>query len=115
MVTVTFEKKNNKLTLTLKGHAGQAEIGKDIVCASCSILAYTVARFVKAAEIEGDLIASPIVKLESGDTVISCEPAEEVYKMMQDIYMFAEVGYDLLAHNYPQFVELKPFGQPDEA
>ena len=40
MLKVTFEQKENKLTLKLEGHAGQADIGHDIVCASASILAY---------------------------------------------------------------------------
>lgn len=110
MVKVTFEKEDNKLTLNIDGHAGQADVGHDIVCASCSILAYTVAQFVKEAERQGDLKTPAIVKLERGDAVISCDPTEEVRKTMQDIYLFAEVGYDLLAHSYPQYVELKPFG-----
>lgn len=115
MVKVTFEEKDNKLTLTLKGHAGQAEIGKDIVCASCSILAYTVAQFVGEANYQGDLKSVPILNLASGDTVISCEPSEEIIHEMRNIYRFAEMGYHLLVYNYPQYVELTPFGQPDEA
>lgn len=110
MIKVSFEKEDDKLTLKIDGHAGQADVGHDIVCASCSILAYTVAQFVKEADRQGDLVDTPIIKLESGDAVISCEPMEEVRKMMQDIYLFAEVGYDLLAHSYPQYVELKAFG-----
>ena len=109
MVKVTFEQKGNNLILKLKGHAGQAEIGHDIVCASCSILAYTVAQFVKEAEARGDLKSPPILKLESGDTVIACEPSNEMIYTIQDMYLFAQMGYVLLAHDYPQFVELKPF------
>lgn len=115
MVKVTFEQINNRLTLRLKGHAGQAKIGKDIVCASCSILAYTVAEFVKEADKKGYLKSDPIIKLESGGAVISCEPVDELLIDIQNMYFFAEKGYELLAHNYPQFVELKQFGQPDEA
>ena len=115
MVKVSFEQKDNKLTLKVEGHAGQAEIGKDIVCASCSILAYTVAQFVKEANDSGYLKSSPTLKLESGDTYISCEPTEDILFEVQDAYLFAEKGYQLLAHNYPQYVELIPFGQPDEA
>ena len=109
MVKVTFEQKDNRLTLSVKGHAGQANIGNDIVCASCSILAYTVAQYVKTAESQGDLKESPVIKLESGDALISCEPKEEVYQILMSIYMFAEVGYNLLSHNFPQYVELKTF------
>ncbi len=115
MLKVTFEQKDRKLILRLEGHAGQADIGHDIVCASASILAYTVAQFVKEAEAQGDLKSPPELKLESGDTVISCEPSDELIYMMQDMYLFAEMGYHLLAYNYPQFVEVTPFSEPRKA
>jgi uncharacterized protein YsxB (DUF464 family) len=110
MLKVTFEKDENELTLRIAGHAGQADIGHDIVCASCSILAYTVAQLVNNADAVGDLKSPPEIKLESGDAVVSCIPTDEVYSTLLSIYMFAEVGYKLLAHNFPQFVELKSFG-----
>lgn len=109
MVNVTFEQKGNKLILQLKGHAGYAEIGKDIVCASCSILAYTVAQFVNESDRTGFLKSPPVIKLESGDTVISCEPVDELLIDIQNMYFFAEKGYSLLAQNYPQYVVLKQF------
>ena len=115
MVKISFEQINNKFNLTIKGHAGQADKGNDIVCASCSILAYIVAQFVKEAEYKGDLKSKPKVKMESGDTVISCEPTDNILTEMQNMYLFAEKGYQLLSYNYPQYVELKQFGQPDEA
>ena len=111
MLKVRFKDKDNKLTLKLDGHAGQADIGHDIVCASCSILAYTVAQLVKVAEAQGDLKNAPKVKLERGNAIIECEPTEEAYNGLLAAYMFAETGYNLLAHNYPQFVVLKPFGK----
>ena len=111
MLKATFEQEDYKLTLKLEGHAGQADIGHDIVCASASILAYTVAQFVKEAETSGYLKSLAKIELESGDSIISCEPKGEWLKDMQQIYLFAEKGYELLAHNYPQYVELKPFSR----
>ena len=110
MLNVAFEEKDGMLTLELKGHAGQADIGHDIVCASCSILAYTVAQLVTNAKGMGELKSLPEIKLEVGEGIISCEPTEESYSAIKSAYLFAEVGYNLLAHNYPQFVELKMFG-----
>lgn len=112
MLKVGFEQKEGKLTLILDGHAGQADIGHDIVCASCSILAYTVAQCVKDAEKRGCLKSPPEIVLDSGYSVISCKPTDDTLIDMQNIYLFAETGYNLLAHNYPQFVDLKQFGQP---
>lgn len=110
MLKVSFENDGTELTLRIVGHAGQADIGHDIVCSACSILAYTVAQLVKTADEVGDLKEPPEVKLESGNAIISCIPMEDTYSTILGIYMFAEVGYKLLAHNFPQFVELKSFG-----
>ena len=111
MLKVTFEEKDNKLSLKLEGHAGQADIGHDIVCASCSILAYTVAQIVKDAEARDLLKETAEIKLDVGDGVIVCEPKEEAYAEIEYAYYVAKVGYNLLAHNFPRFVELKMFGK----
>lgn len=108
MIKVTFTESGDKLSLRLEGHAGYAEHGKDIVCASASILAYTVAQFVTEAEHNGDLISPAQIQLESGDTFISCEPSKAILHGMQDMYSFAKMGYALLEHNYPQYVRLIP-------
>ena len=111
MVKVTFTESNKTLSLQLEGHAGQAEAGKDIVCASASILAYTVAQIVDMAQYEGGLKTDPIIDLESGEAVISCEPTDDRYAEMLHAYQVAEVGYILLVNSYPEYVELKSFGQ----
>ena len=110
MLKVTFEEKDGTLSLKVKGHAGQADVGHDIVCSSCSILAYTVAQIVKDYASEGKLKSDPTIKLESGDGEIICEPNRKAYSELQYAYCVAKVGYILLAHNYPQFVDLKVFG-----
>ena len=66
MIKVTFTESDNKPSLRLEGHAGYAEHGKDIVCASASILAYTVAQYVKYEDEHGTLKAPAEIKLESG-------------------------------------------------
>jgi uncharacterized protein YsxB (DUF464 family) len=110
MVKVTFVENDKRITLKIEGHAGQADKGHDIVCSACSILAYTVAQLVRTAKATGDLKAPPVINLENGDALISCEPWEHAYPTILSIYMYAEVGYKLLAHNYPQYVGLTPFG-----
>ena len=107
MVKVTFTETGNTLSLRLEGHAEYAEHGRDIVCASCSILAYTVAQFVMEAENKGDLASPPQIDLESGNTIISCEPNDDAaFSAIKYMYLFATVGYALLGHNYPQYVRL---------
>ena len=101
MLNVTFTTEGEKLSLRLEGHAGYAEIGKDIVCASASILAYTLAAIVENHGID------TYINLESGDTTIECVCTDHpLMDVIRDAFNFANVGYSLLAHNYPQYVRL---------
>ncbi len=115
MLNVVFTAKDDTITMVLNGHAGQADIGHDIVCSSCSILAYTVAQIVKTEEKEGSLKSKPVIVLNKGAAIISCEPKPEKYNELLHAFYVAEVGYTLLSHNYPQFVDFTPFGEPSEA
>ena len=105
-VTYTYDKDRRECALLVKGHAGQAEIGKDIVCASASILAYTIAQVIKGMERHGDLVEPPTLDLDKGDATIKCRAKDDYLfsELMQDFFVI-RTGYLLLAHNYPQFVE----------
>ncbi|MBR2478923.1 MAG: ribosomal-processing cysteine protease Prp [Clostridia bacterium] len=96
MISITFTNRGNRLSLRLEGHAGYAEHGKDIVCASVSILAYTLASFVNEVE-------NSTVDLTSADTTIECATTDET---VVNAYLYAKRGYELLAFNYPQYVRL---------
>ena len=113
MIKVKFaeNKANGSLSLKVKGHAGQAPEGHDIICASASILAYTVAQMVTDINSKGGLKKPPTVKLEKGDAVVTCHPKDETTAELLHTYFVAQVGYNLLAHNYPQFVEFKMLGK----
>lgn len=107
MIKVTFTERGKKLSLRLEGHAGYAEHGKDIVCASASILAYTLERNVKDVENLGYLASPPSIQMDSGDTIISCEAKGYAdFIVVKSMFTFAIKGYSLLAHNYPQYVRL---------
>ncbi len=110
MIKVKFmmDEEHRVILMTLKGHAGQAEHGKDIVCASASILAYTVAQIVKAMDHHGDLLGSPTILLDEGDAMISCQCRDpEDFGELVHTFFVASVGYSLLAHNYPEYVSLE--------
>ena len=101
------------ITLKLTGHAGQAEAGKDIVCSAASILAYTVAQALQFVYEEGGLKKKPHLKLEEGNTIIVAKPNEDTYAEVLHTFFVAQVGYHLLAHNYPQYVTLSSFGEAE--
>ena len=105
MITASISYNHELLELSLKveGHAGYDEEGKDIVCASASILAYTLAQMLSYYEggVESD------INLESGNTIISCKcKGLSPFTKAVHAFNFAETGYRLLAHNYPQYVRL---------
>jgi uncharacterized protein YsxB (DUF464 family) len=101
MITVTFTERGKNLSLRLEGHAGYAEYGNDIVCASASILAHTLALIVEMHGFDVN------INLESGNTTIECRCTDHpMMDVVRDAFNFANVGYALLAHNYPQYVRL---------
>ena len=71
MIQAVYYRRYNRLTVT--GHAGAAEPGHDLVCASASILAYTLAANVANMADNGQ-VREPIIKTMEGDTEISCKP-----------------------------------------
>lgn len=107
MIKVKIEKSEDgkTLILALEGHAGQAEVGKDIVCSAASILAYTTAQRVLMMKEEGKLKKKPHIRLEEGNAVITCKPSKGHYAEALHIYSFAQTGYELLQQNYPEFVK----------
>ena len=101
MIKVTFTEEGEKLSLRLEGHAGYAEHGNDIVCASASILAYTLASIVETHGFDVN------INLESGNTTIECRCTDHpMMDVIRDSFNFALAGYALLEHNYPQYVRL---------
>ena len=108
MIKIAYEEDRDKreCVLRLNGHAGQADVGQDIVCASATILAYTMAQIIKDMELHEQLAKPPTVELERGDATIRCQAKDDKsYEKMLHSFYVVNVGYAVLAHNYPQFVE----------
>lgn len=116
MIKVTFRCSDEakSLCLTVQGHAGQAEYGHDLICASASILAYTLAHVVMTMEHHGDLEDNPTIALESGEAVISfrCK-SNDIYAEASHAFFVVKAGYALLARDFPQYVELITVGEAD--
>ena len=106
-VNIGYRSDRRECALKVKGHAGQAEVGQDIVCASASILAYTVVQIVKAMDSHKDLEETPTVNLESGDAIVLCRAKDDyLYSEVLHTFFVVQTGYALLAHNYPQYVQI---------
>ena len=106
MIIARFEldEERGSLTLRVSGHAGAAKAGEDIVCASASILAYTLAQTMKVDRTAGRLRYEPRIKLHDGDAVVTVRPTSEWTGAVLAEWFVVLNGYLLLAHNYPQYV-----------
>lgn len=115
MIRAVFsrDKESKKVSMRLTGHAGASERGHDIVCAAASILAYTVAQTLQFMHEDGSLKDKPIHRMNEGDTLIEAVTDDESYAEVLHTFFVAQVGYHLLSHNYPQFVELTSFGEAE--
>ena len=112
MIKASFEKEEGQyLSLLVEGHAGQAEKGQDIICSAASILAYTLGQTLTQMDKQGWLKKKPHINLKEGKGLITCIPNEGCFDECLMAFFFAEVGFSLLSHNYPQYVEVKVFGE----
>lgn len=98
MVRVVYDRDYHRVSLT--GHAQSDEKGKDLICASASILAYTLAGFVKKAE-EESLVWCSLIYLEEGDAIISCSPNAGQSDGITLVFDSICRGFELLARDYP--------------
>lgn len=113
MIHAVFElnDKFDTICLRVNGHAGSAQYGHDIVCAAASILTYTLAQIALILDNDRKLRREPKTKLADGDTVITIRPKREYYDEALYAFYNCEVGFTLLAQNYPDFVKVTPFGR----
>lgn len=85
-------------TITLKGHAGYAEPGKDIVCASISVLVQTLIQSVQ--EFTEDFIECD---MKPGSVHIKFWSLSEHAQVLVDSF-FCGVG--MIAEAYPEHVKI---------
>ncbi|MBQ4565778.1 MAG: ribosomal-processing cysteine protease Prp [Oscillospiraceae bacterium] len=103
------EPATGRLILQLKGHAGAAAEGQDLICAAASILTYTAAQFFSYLYAEGKLRCEPELGLEKGNCYLSAKPREGCYEeALHGLYVLC-LGYGLLARQYPKHLQLRAF------
>lgn len=102
MIQVIYHRKFHRLTM--EGHARSAEPGHDLVCASASILAYTLAYNVLGLEESGKIRRAPVVKLEEGSAEICVTPKSGFQSVVTLIFDSICTGFALLAHDYPDYI-----------
>lgn len=102
MIKIVYYRSYNRVTVT--GHAYSAEHGQDLVCASASILAYTLAANVAQMADNGQ-VRQPIINFSEGNAEISCNPRHNLKNSVTLVFDSVCAGFELLAHDYPQYVQ----------
>lgn len=101
MIEATFYP--DEVRLTVKGHAGVASKGTDIVCAAASILAHTAAENARILEAQGALLEMS-VRLDEGDVEILCVPCKQTEAVVELVFRAVCVGFQLLGQSCPEAV-----------
>lgn len=104
MIQVIYYRNHNRVTI--KGHAKSAEYGRDLICAGVSTLALTLAANVQGL-MEGGQVKDGSVKLEPGDTEISCCPSPRHRNTVTLIFDAVCAGFEVLASKFPEYVALE--------
>lgn len=109
MVEVVYHRDYHRVTIN--GHAGSGEAGHDLVCASASILAYTLAGNVMNLSTGGaKVIREPKILLKEGDAVVACSPVNRYRSTVTLMFDSVCLGFDLLAQKYPEFIKYEVRG-----
>lgn len=101
MIKIIYHRDKNRVSI--EGHAESGEKGHDLVCASVSILAYTLSSFVMnaGAAKQADNIKTD---LGEGEALISCEVPPKYKDAITLVFDAICAGFELLAMDYPDNV-----------
>jgi uncharacterized protein YsxB (DUF464 family) len=88
--------------LEVRGHAGAAPYGSDVVCAGVSALCYCLARNLEAEEGRG-CVEGVFCAFRPGEAVLRCRKS----RAGRALFTYAVRGLELMAAQYPRFVELE--------
>jgi uncharacterized protein YsxB (DUF464 family) len=98
MIKVIYHRDLNRVSA--EGHAQSGEVGHDLVCASVSILIYTLASFVENMKNAGQT-KHPTIDLKSGEAIIVCNAPGKYKGAVTLAFDTLCAGFELLAMDYP--------------
>ena len=101
MITVIYHRKYHRLII--EGHARSGEPGHDLVCASASILAYTLGAAV-ANMSAAKQIRDAKIELKPGEGEISCKTIRRFEAPVTLVFDTICAGFELLANDYAEYI-----------
>lgn len=106
MIKIKYNPTRN--VLTLKGHAGYAKPGKDIICASASMIFYNLCAMLR--QYPDEAFSAPLemkmAKGKNGVTSVKCRPSAAYESLIDHDFLYALTGFETLMGNYPEHVNL---------
>lgn len=111
MVTAVFHKIKDSYVAAIHGHAGFAEVGKDIVCSGASMYAFGLAQCVMQMDEERKLKRTPTVRISGGggEVIIAARPKPRHARELECYFHMAQTGFHILKESYPEHVDLKTY------
>ena len=91
---ISFDIDDQDCILTVTGHAGFGDIGKDIICAGASMLFFA---FAEAERKAGRIME---IKADPGDCMLKWRKCHASSRRLEVL----EAGAELLARQYPDYV-----------
>lgn len=99
MTKITYYPTEHRMEI--KGHAGFAMAGQDIVCAAVSILTMALENMVcDHAE-----ALSPLLYSNKGECSVKCTPSKGNKQKCVTIFETIFGGFELLSMHYPEYVK----------
>ena len=96
MITVTYSHEGQRYKISVKGHAGEAEPGKDIVCAAASGILWSL--YASLEKYCDDFSAD----MRPGDSTLTAQGP-----LVETRFETIMEGYRWLHQNYPEYVQIK--------
>lgn len=108
MIKIHFwqEKDKGSIHMKVKGHADTAPKGADLICASATMLVYTVGQAMMFMYEQGQLEEKPHIKIKEGKAIVVARPKEDFLAETLHTFWVAQCGAHTLACNYPEAVSL---------
>lgn len=107
MIDITYYRDYNRVTV--RGHAGTAPEGHDLVCAAVSAITGTLAANMEQLAQNG-AVRAPCIRLSKGDAEIGGTPRHGYKSLVQMVASSICVGFELLAEKYPEAVSYSIHG-----
>lgn len=93
-------------TLSLRGHAGSAPRGQDLVCAAVTGLVYALAQRIRELDAQAAFEEPPLIKLASGDASVCVVARKTHTAVVAEDFRLLQAGLRLLAQQYPRQVQV---------